>query len=242
MPDNGSVFNADNANSNAPSIGTDGNILEVLVGDGRKYKTVEDLAKGYINADEFVETLKGENATLKEQLVKAKTVEDVLERLNKANERAPADQPVKVEAPDIARIVKETVTGLETQKVREMNLSLADRKMAELFGEKAQEVFNSYASTPELKATLTQLASVSPDKFIAIFDKRTEQNVSSSASTGGVNTAAFGMTKPAVSDPSTKFFYDEMRRKQPQKYYSQEVQLAMHKAAQANPNKFFGRN
>jgi hypothetical protein len=45
--------------------------VELLVGDGKKYKTVADLAKSRLEADTFIEQLKGENAALRE-VVKAK--------------------------------------------------------------------------------------------------------------------------------------------------------------------------
>mgnify|MGYP000205087855 CR=1 FL=1 len=61
-----------------PATQTTSDIVSALVGEGKKYKTLDDLAKGYINADGFIEQLKAENRELKEKATAAKTVDDVI--------------------------------------------------------------------------------------------------------------------------------------------------------------------
>jgi hypothetical protein len=70
------IFNADpNANKD---------LVVELVGEGKTYKTVDELAKGKINADIHIKRLEEEAKALREQLAGAKSVEDVLEAV-KAN-------------------------------------------------------------------------------------------------------------------------------------------------------------
>lgn len=52
--------------------------VELLVGEGKKYKTVQDLAKSRVEADQFIEQLKSENAALREA-VKTKTTTSRME-------------------------------------------------------------------------------------------------------------------------------------------------------------------
>lgn len=246
MADNASVFEgkAPDKEPVTPTKVADGSIVEVLVGEGRKYASIEALAKSRIEADDFIETLKSENATLREANARAKTVEDVLKRME-TKEVSPPDKAVARNAPtedEIANIVKNTMTGMETARTRENNLKKADDEMKRLFGEKAQEAFLAKAATPELKKALTELASVSPAEFVALFTKGSVVASSTVAASGGVNTAALG-NQPVQStgDPTTKAYYDEVRKKDTKRYYSRDFQLQMHDAAQANPNKFFGR-
>jgi hypothetical protein len=223
-----------------------GESVAILVGEGRKYKTIEELAKAYVHIDGFAETLKSENATLREQLAKASTLDDVLERL-KAPAPSQSDQTdgksqSGLTVQDVAKIVSDTLTGMESQRTREGNLLKADTAMKQLFGEKAKEVFDKEASTPEMRKALMELATVSPEKFVAVFAPGRSSAASADNKTS-VNTGALENFSASgrSADATCKEFYDEMRRKDPAKFYSHSVQLQMNKAAVANPSRFFNR-
>ena len=69
------IFNeggSTNETPTTPEATTDGQLFPALVGDGQKYKTPEELAKAYSNADQFIEQLKDENRKLREQAVSAR--------------------------------------------------------------------------------------------------------------------------------------------------------------------------
>jgi hypothetical protein len=225
------------------------NPVSILVGEGRKYKTVEDLAKAYINLDGFTEKLKGENAQFREQLAGAKTIDDVIERLSQSKasttDQGEAKPSPGITADAIAKIVKDTVTGLETARTRQDNLTKADAAMKKLYGDKAQEVFSKAADTPEKRRALQNLAEVDPTQFVRLFQTTDGSHSQGTQTDSGstINTAALADVSQSarVGDPTAKEFYDTLRQKDPRKFYSQEVQLAMHKAAVANPEKFFGR-
>lgn len=235
-PDKGVVSTAGVIDNNSP--------VAVLVGEGRKYKTVEDLAKAYLEADGFIEKLKDENRVYKEEAVKAKTIDDVLDQLRaKETPSSTTTSEVKAmpSATDIAAIVEAQITGRETARERQNNLLKADAKMKELFGEKAQEVFNSKATSDATRKALQNLAEVAPDQFVALFTKGVD---ATAATPGTINTAALGISTAGdrKSNPGTKEYYTELRRKNPQVYYSTATQLEMNKAAQVNPQLFFGHD
>lgn len=248
--DQATIFNADkaptteNATSQAgttmPASSTQSEMVAVLVGEGKKYKTVDELAKAYINADSFIETLKAENRELKEKTVASKTVDDVLARLNQQQTTKPDDSSVP-SLSDITKLVEQTVTGMETQKQRTGNLKLADQKMKEMFGEKAAEKFAQVATTPELHRVYMELAAVSPDKFVALFDNKEQPAVG--ADTGGSINTTVQHNSPSgrVSVAGTKEYFDNIRKTKPDLYYSQEFQLSMDKMVRSNPNLYYGK-
>lgn len=250
-----SIFGSDKGQPPAvkPNEGqppTGDNPLATLVGEGRKYKSIDDLAKAYLQADGFIEQLKGENAQLREKAATAKTVDDVLQAMRKQPEASTTDKGEDkgsqgLSADAVAKIVRDTVTGLETQKSREANLLKADAEMKKLFGDKAQEVFAAQAATPEAKQALMQLASVAPDKFVKLFSPGEPAKGSQTDSGSTVNSAALADTNQSARamDPGCKEYFEAMRKdpKRRHEYYGAANQLAMHKAAQANPEKFFGR-
>lgn len=237
-----------NTNENQES---DQDPLKILVGEGRKYKDTDALAKAMIHMDDFAEKLKGENAELRTKAAKADTLEEVLKRLS-PQERSSENQDSGsnsgeqgepgLTADAVARIVAEQVTGLETAKTKKANLDAANTKMFALFGDKANEIYAKEASTPELQATFKQLAETSPEKFVSLFTQHVPEAQRTAASKSTVNTAGGDFKAQGTSaEPGTKAFYNELRRKDPSAYYSRKVQLEMLEAADKDSQRFFGR-
>jgi len=222
-------------------------IVAALVGEGKKYKTQDELAKAYINADSFIEQLKAENRELKEKVTAAKTVDDVLERLQQQHSTSSDDHqspPSKgVDVADLTKLVEATVTGLETQKQRHANLLKADALMKENFGEKASAKYAEVAITPELNKVYMDLAAVDPIKFVSIFTGGAKP-ASTGVDMGGVNTnvpysSTTGGNRKTTS--GTKEYYDNIRQTNPGKYYSQDFQMEMDNLVRRNPDLYYGK-
>lgn len=236
------VFNTDPAKPEPKDL------LSELVGEGKKYKTPEELARGRIEADVHIARLESEAKALREQVAKAKSIEDVLEAV-KANTASAKDTPDPKDTPatgqsltadQVAKIVAEQVTGLRTQEVKTTNLAKANAKMVELFGDKAQEVYQKEANTPELQRVYKELAEANPDKFVSMFHKPEVKN--QELDKGGKNTAALPNLNTLTGvQPGTQAYYAKLRKENPKLYMSPTVQLKMHADALADPNKYFGR-
>jgi len=253
MSDNGTIFSADNASAqtevatqqSGSTEPSQSEFVAALVGEGKKYKSIDDLAKAYVHADDFIEQLKAENRQLKEQTTASKTIDDVLERLQQQQTTQSVDQSTPARQPsveDLTKLVEATVTGLETKKKRDDNIRKADVRMKELFGEKAAEKFAEVAVTPELQRVYTELASVDPDKFVALFTK--ESTGTTIATTGGINTTvnyASVNNTGRVNKVGTKEYFDNVRRTNPAVYYGQDFQLQMDQAVRTNPNLYYGK-
>lgn len=247
--DQATIFQADQATnagnsqtSAAPTSATSSETseaLSALVGEGKKYKTVDELAKAYLNADDFIQTLKAENHELKEKTVSAKTIDEVLERMKQQQTTEAGDNHAP-SVTDITNLVEQAVTGLETKRQKEQNLLRADKLMKESFGEKAGEKFSELAVTPELKRVYMELAAVDPDKFVALFGVGKKgpgqtvdvgNNTSTTNFTASARNATFG----------TKEFFDSVRRTDPKRYYSQDFQIQLDKAVRTNPALYYGK-
>lgn len=226
--------------------------VSILVGEGRKYKSNEDLAKGYIEADDFIEKLKAENAKLRAEFAREKTRAETLDKLvtrsderqeYRPDQRMPQGE-AQLSAEQIALIVRQEITGRETERTRQENLVKAEALLRKTFGERANEIYKTRATSDELHKVYTELASVSPDEFLKLFQNASPQTVAPQVDVGGShNTGAIGDPNNSgrVMDPGTKEYYEALRKKDRSKYYSQAVQLQMTRAAEADPDKFFGR-
>lgn len=231
----------------------DEELVKTLVGDGKPYKTTADLAKGKLQADIHIKRVEQENKELRDKVAGAKTVEDVLAAVQAkvANEPTNSEpdpeedkntHPQGLTAEQVAKIVAEQITGSETAKVKTQNKERANRAMFELFGEKASEVFEKEASTPELKEALIRLAEVDPDRFVSMFKKEVVKGPGVD-SQGSKRVDMLNLQpQSGTAVRGTQAYYSELRRKNPQLYWSAGTQLEMHEFALKNPDTYFGRS
>lgn len=228
----------DNQVVSTPSETKDEGLLAALVGEKQKYKTVEDLAKAYDHASSFIEQLKAENRELRDKATAAATIDDVLSRINEPKTEVEERQPTLSEK-DISAMVESAITGFETKKVTEANLRKADSLMKEMFGDKAGEVFQKAASTPEKMAAYQQLASVDPEQFVALFKSEIKTNPSMDSGSLSTTAAPAAGTNRANVE-GTKEWAQKVRKDNPAKYWSNEFQYELQERVRKNPSLYFG--
>lgn len=227
-------------------------LVAELVGEGKKFKTVEALAQGKLQADVHIARLEQENKAFREQLAGAKSVEDILEAIKtnaavgtnqsdtQENTESASATP-SISAEQIAKIVAEQVSGLETAKTKAKNKKTANDLLVGMFGDKASEIFEKEAHTPELRAALISLAETDPNKFAAVF-KRDGTGTAVDSGEKAKSAAAASLLNGSGPEQGTQAYYSKLRKENPKAYYSPAIQLEMHKAALQNPAKYFGRN
>lgn len=229
----------DQGQQTPPTTQGNGEIVGALVGDGQKYKTVDELAKAYLHADTFIQQLKEENQKYREQAMAAKSIDEVLERIEQS-QRVQQTTPVEPEKVDISALVEQTLTQREAKKIQEANLLEADRLMKERHGERAVELFKSKANTQELQKLYMDLAARSPQDFVALFGESQPigNAMQSGASVNSVNIQSHGTNRENIE--GTKEWFSKLRREKPQQFYSSAMQVRFSKAATENPKLYFG--
>lgn len=241
---NATIFNGEDDNQpvEQPAVQPDGELFPALVGETQKYKTPEELAKAYANADQFIVTLKEENRKLREQAVHAKTIDEVLERMSTQSNASENDNPpVQAFTPEnMQQLVEKTLDGREKVKARESNLLLADKLMKEQFGEKALQVFQERANSPEKVQILMQLAATDPRDFVSMFvgNKPTYSN---QVDTGSLNTTSVASNVSSKDHiEGTKEWAAKVRKDNPTQYWSQDFQFKLQQTVTKNPTLYFG--
>jgi hypothetical protein len=213
-----------------------------LVGENQKYKTPEDLAKAYSNADQFIETLKEDNRKLREQVTQAKTIDEVLERMSKQNV-APVDDNPPVQgfsSEDVQQLVEKTLLGREVAKTKTDNLLLADKLMKDKFGEKAEEMFKQRAANPEKARILMELAATDPAEFVSMFSGTSLPT--NNMDNGSVNTTSVASNAGnRATIEGTKEWAAKVRKENPNQYWSQEFQHKLQQTVTKNPALYFGQ-
>lgn len=217
-------------------------LFNSLVGENQKYKTPEDLAKAYNNADQFIETLKEDNRKLREQVTQAKTIDEVLERMSKQNV-APVDDNPSVQgfsSEDVQQLVEKTLLGREVAKTKTDNLLLADKLMKDKFGEKAEEMFKQRAANPEKARILMELAATDPAEFVSLFNGVIPP--ANNMDSGSVNTTSVASSSGnRAAIEGTKEWAAKVRKENPNQYWSQEFQHKLQQTVTKNPALYFGQ-
>mgnify|MGYP003631509838 CR=1 FL=1 len=190
----GDINNLFQQQTPAPIEVTGADALAELVGEGKKYATVEDLAKGAVNAQQHIGTLEQETANLREQTSSAKSIEDVLKAIQ-GTPQTPVQQPAADQQPAATPgegTVAEQIAAAFNQRDQQSVAQTQDQNRATLvkdlgatYGADAVNVFNQVGA--ELGLDLDELAGKSPAavmKLIASARPAPQQNLSQALPNG----------------------------------------------------------
>jgi hypothetical protein len=172
-----------------------------LVGEGKKYATVEDLAKGAVNAQFHIGTLEQETATLREQSGNNKGVEEVLAairgiqqpgaQLSEQQQVALLDQQTQQPKElTVAEQVAAAFSARDTQVIADTqagNRATLIKQLGETYGVGASALYEQVGN--DLGIDLDELAGKSPAavmKLIADARPAPAANISQ-ALPGGMN-------------------------------------------------------
>lgn len=234
------LFNA-NSTANDPQTqanpnqnqNTDPNILNDLVGPGKKFASVEALALGKKTSDEFISRLQQEMQGLREELNRRTSAEDIIKQVREefrqtSQEATPASNGLDENT--IAQIVKNQLTEatLQTQAIK--NLEMVNEAMLSQFqsDEAAKEAITTKAR--ELGVTVEYLrdnAMQSPKAFLALMGLQAQTKTTTPSAPAGElqKSSQNSEALPPVNDAAkVKEYYDNLRRTSPSKYWAPETQ------------------
>lgn len=161
--------------------------IHQLVGDGKKFKDVESLAKGKLESDSFIIRLQEEIHELKNQLNERNTMEDILAQIKEQNKpqqiavntndevELTPNQPT---APNLEDLVAKAIIEREGQMVKEQNIRKTNEvlsTMSEGNVEKAKQILSEAALRHGLSVEyLIDVGKTSPQAFTSLVSKPTQ--------------------------------------------------------------------
>ena len=203
--------------------------FEQLVGEGKKFNSQEDLAKGKVESDRFIEQLQSELSGLREELDKRMTSEEVLakirEETNSANQAQGEQTSPSLSEDKVAELVKNTLESTRTEEQRNTNLKAVDDKLVELYGDKANAELTKKAN--ELGVGVDFLAGVamqSPAAFFNTVGINTNQQTTPGVTQSTVNTEALAQTGGQAPQQGSKEYFDNLRKENPREYWNPKTQ------------------
>jgi len=234
-----------NSEGQPPNQNTSGDLLGGLVGEGKKFKTVEDLARSKVESDNFIEQLKREGAEMRQMLKdlegkvgKQQTIKEVLDAVKEA--RGSDDNQAAVTTEELLSLVDQRIQARDSEKGKTLNYERAQSVLLDKFqndAAKARDFVRSESqrlgmSPQELKA----LAQTSPEAFARILglnqpkgsgpstSLRSEVNTESMSQNGSVRNAAY---------------YAELKTKLGARFWEAGIQQQRFKDAKALGTKFY---
>jgi hypothetical protein len=211
-----------------------------LVGEGKKFRTVEDLEKGKTESDSFIEQLKGENAGLRKDLDERMTTAEALEKIREENaSHTPSENTTPgLDTDAVTNLVEKTIEQKDFAKIAAQNIAEVDQKMKALYGEKAKEVFEQKAAAIGLSSEYLQdVASKSPSAFFNVLGLEVKKSGGvAPVVTQGDLRSEVEMT-PSVVEHSWAWF-ETLRKDNPIKYWKPETQNILFKARMEQGDKF----
>lgn len=235
--DEGTEFNVDNIN------------VETLVGEGRKYGTPDELAKGYAHADAHIAKLKAELAEIK---MREKILQDLEEAKNKNKQEdlgntqerqehqpAPEERKDKFSEVDIGELVRKELEDRDKKTSYSDNVNSSASKLAEKLGSVSEAQRFVETKAKELKVDVKWLMDVagrSPDAFF-----RTVGINDISVNSPNANQQSDLNSLALTNQRNRRNFkyYEEIRKTDPKAYYSTELRKQLFEDARAQGSAFY---
>jgi hypothetical protein len=211
--------------------------LAELVGEGKKYATVEAALESIAPKEEHIGTLEAELAELRQKNESLETAVKALDDIKAGNSKS--DQ-TDLDPDAIARLVDSRIESKNAEKTAVQNVDTVVTAMKTKFGtaDKAKEAYEAKALELGMGVeTLTEIAAKSPKAVLSYFDLKPETPAPTKTE-GSVNTEALGLEQTSERD----YEYWQKYRRENADYYTPDVQrLRDADVARLGNDRFFKR-
>lgn len=206
--------------------------VDDLVGDGKKFATVDDLAKGKAESDAFIDHLKAEINQLKEvanRQMQAQTELDALKTQLKTLREAPQSKDntnPALSEDKIKSLVENAVTQAEANKTATQNILEANVKIVSHYGtlEKATQAVQAKARELGISVDMMKdIAAKSPTAFLNLVGVQGQTGPQEVNIQGTVNTTGFGR-QSSTPETETQAYFSKMLKENPREYFTPAVQ------------------
>jgi len=239
MSDIFSSATTDSTTTDTQQTQTKESFVDHLVGDGKKFKDIEALAKGKLEADRHIGEITKTLDELRAELAKQDYAKNLLEQMSKGSETG-AEQPTPVttsssntenttpSASDFEALVEKVITAKEKSKTASQNISVVGEEMQKQYGDKTADILK--AKSLELNMSLDRLKEIAAESPTAFFQLIGVKKMGEKTSTStGVTTQSTIRSENfnSYSQDRTFEYYQKLRKENRSLYYSPKIQNTM---------------
>lgn len=181
--------------------------VAALVGEGKKYASVEKALEALPHAQEHISRLEVELAELRKANEGSRSAEEVLRAIQELKEKPQTPAGAALSADDITNLVAplldKTLAARDAQAKAASNAAEVTKALSTKYGEKAEEQYKAKAAELGISVKrLNELASESPKAVLAYFGTTPAQPAPTQ---GGVNTTGFQSQQPPAKPKSVMY-------------------------------------
>lgn len=222
--------------------------FDSLVGEGKKYRDPDAVAKAVAEKDRFIEQLQSEAAIARQELRSRTNLEDVVNQLKASRtppsseiaptpRQEPVVEPTPTTPDDLDARVARLLAERDAQGNKTKNLETATNGLRERFGADYKQTLKTIVD--ELGVTesfVNGLAATSPTGFLKLIDsvKAPDDRRPTSPPASRINSVL-----PVTGGRRNKAYYDELRRADVNKYLEPKVQQQYYKDAMEQGDSFY---
>lgn len=257
MSNETTLFDLDNLNDenyDDVTVEQDKDYFNELVGEGKKFKDPQSLAKGKMQSDMFIQKLQGELRELRERQKETTSVQELVEQVRKLTSRTNDSEPGNTNPDDerdqnnnelsedkLRELISQHLEADKSASKRKQNLESVKKTLESTWGSGYAKILKDRAD--ELGVTpdyLNSMAAEQPKVFLRTIGLDSEQKASGdlfNPPRSSVNTASLG----SANNGSKKnfAFYEKMRKENPKEYSSARVQNEMFAQAKTLGDDFY---
>jgi hypothetical protein len=226
---------------NEPVVDPNKDYLTELVGDGKKFKSEKELAKGKYEADLYIKTLERKFDQLREDYVKLDTdyktrekLEELMDRINKPNQSS-NEQPLvndrdkrpSLDPEQIENIFSKKLQEYELSKKQTENLNAVKVRLKEQLGTNYQAALKQQIEDLGLtEDDVNALAKKSPAAFFKTLglDQLPQQESFQPPPRSTQRNDSF---KPKGADVRDWDYWQNVKKTDPKRYYTPETNIQM---------------
>lgn len=245
-----SIFSDDNTTNTETET-----FLDQLVGEGKKFKDAEALARGKAESDRYVDQLRTELENQKKlndekfnellSAVKNKgthtaTGDNTQTPPNSETNSRPSDNSDNTNpndaAGDIESLVKKALKEQQDLTTKEANLNAVDQRLTEMFGDKAASVVDERSKELGLsKAQLKEMASTSPKAFMKLI---AGEETKTTNFPNRVNSASMESSNNRSINEQGWSYYKKLKKENPSQFWKRFHEIS-EKVQKVGPDKFY---
>ena len=227
--------------------------LAQLVGEDKKFKSLDDLAHGKLESDKFIEQLQGELKQVREQMAeledaasKKATVSELVDAVKNANKKVDEEGNQPVSEEQLKEMVNSIMDGRYEKQTRLTNYQQANQSVLDKFNGDV-EAARAYTAerAKQLGITTDKLRALgeeSPSAFRQLMDVQPSTGSQSVTAIPEVHVerGANPHREMVIDGHRTKAYYDKLKTEMgPSKYWNDtKIQGAYFQDAQALGDRF----
>jgi len=227
-----------------PNTTTQG-YYERLVGEGRKFKDGDTLAKAKEDSDLYIKSLeqqkdelRADNLRFREELTKKANLEELLDQLE-AKQRLAAttpnavntdiQKPQQIDPKEIESLVSKSIQTHEMNKTQEQNFTLVKNKLMEKFGDKYQSALKQQVDSLGLTEDyVNDMARKAPSALFRLLGVDAQTINNSYVPPPRSEVAGF---TPVIQQDRTWKWYQDLKKSDYKTYSDPKTQVQMHNDA-----------